>query len=325
MLKVIRLNQRHSWFRLGLFLISMLKRKGNSVARRILSKFSYFSLAQLPGHFYGFFLLSVFAWGLAIIDVRSHFSEPLRSLFFEWSSDVQAVTSLPTHWWMKNQDLIQTEMSLLKKNKALETELFQLKGRLQDLLSVEADNQALRALVQMKNRLPAEFKVAQVIGKNPDVFKQEIIVNLGAKDGVKKGFIALDHLGLIGQVVRVSDDASQILLLTDPVHALPVQNQKNGLDAVLVGTGSDNKLALMNVPVTADIQKGDTWITSGLEERFPFGYPVGEVSHIHRGSGETFAEISVKPYARFSAIRRVLIRFKEDEVERQEGLTPVLL
>ena len=75
----------------------------------------------------------------------------------------------------------------------------------------------------------------------------------------------------MGQIVHVGPFSSTVLLITDPNHALPVQVNRNGLRAIAVGTGQNDKLLLEHLPNNADIRVGDLIISSGLGRRFPIG------------------------------------------------------
>jgi rod shape-determining protein MreC len=97
------------------------------------------------------------------------------------------------------------------------------------------------------------------------------------------------------------------LLITDPSHALPVQNHRSGLRSLAVGVGPLNQLELAHLPNNADIRIGDVLVTSGLGGRFPAGYPVGRIVKIERNRGRPFATVTVQPSARLEQNREVLL------------------
>ena len=94
---------------------------------------------------------------------------------------------------------------------------------------------------------------------------------------------------------------------TDPSHAIPVADNRNGLRAVAMGTGSFDRLDIPNLPLNADIQQGDLLVTSGLGGRFPAGYPVAAVEKVERNPGQPFAESSARPIAHLEQSREVLL------------------
>ena len=118
----------------------------------------------------------------------------------------------------------------------------------------------------------------------------------------------------MGQIVHVGPFSSTVLLITDPNHALPVQVNRNGLRAIAVGTGQNDKLLLEHLPNNADIRVGDLIVSSGLGRRFPSGYPVGKIEKISRDPGEPFAKVMIKPSAQLSQSREVLMVWPYEKI-----------
>ena len=83
--------------------------------------------------------------------------------------------------------------------------------------------------------------------------------------------------GVFGQVARVEQLTSEVILVSDAAHAIPVQINRNGLRTIAVGTGDMSRLKLPYLPTSADVVAGDLLVTSGLGGGFPAGYPVGTV------------------------------------------------
>ena len=97
---------------------------------------------------------------------------------------------------------------------------------------------------------------------------------------------------------------------------------RNGLRAILLGTGDTDTLDLVHVPDTADIREGDLLVSSGLVGRFPRGYPVAEVSRISKEPGEPFVSIEATPKAQLNQSRLVLVVFPAENaapIETDEG------
>jgi len=105
----------------------------------------------------------------------------------------------------------------------------------------------------------------------------------------------IDHGGVVGQVTRVYPWVSEVTLITDKDHLVPVLNVRNGLRAVLAGTGNDAALEVRFVPLNADFQNGDRLVTSGIDGVYPPGLPVADVTHVERNTAFLFARITCKP------------------------------
>ena len=137
----------------------------------------------------------------------------------------------------------------------------------------------------------------------------------------------IDQIGVVGQVTRVYPWLAEITLITDKEQAVPVQNLRNGLRAVLGGTGNDGQLELKFIPLNADFQNGDQLVTSGIDGVYPPGLPVAVVSNVERNAAYLFARITCKPLAGVASHGQVLVlnwenKAPERPVEEEKPLRP---
>ena len=95
---------------------------------------------------------------------------------------------------------------------------------------------------------------------------------------------------------------------------MPVQSLRNGLRAVLGGTGNDGQLELKFIPLNADFQNGDQLVTSGIDGVYPPGLPVAEVTNVERNAAYLFARISCKPLAGVTSHSQVLVLNWENQL-----------
>ena len=205
--------------------------------------------------------------------------------------------------------------TLQEENSRLRNEALILKQKVQQMVSLRAENNRLRELLNTSEQLDDSVLVAELIGVDPDPYTHHIILNKGSTHGVFVGQPILDAQGLMGQVVEVLPYTSRVLLLADSNHAIPVQVSRNGVRAIAVGAGKLDELVLIYVPDTADIKAGDQLVSSGLGSRYPRGYPVGEITSVEHDPGEPFAFVRAKPAAYLDRSRYVLLVFsKESEL-----------
>ena len=154
--------------------------------------------------------------------------------------------------------------------------------------------------------------MAELVGIDPDPEKQLIVIDKGTEHNVFVGQPVVDANGLMGQVVSVSPFSSRVLLISDSTHSVPVQVVRSNLRLIAQGTGVTNRLELMHVQDTADINEGDVLVTSGLGNRFPVGYPVGTVNRVEHDPGKAFALVTAVPNAALDRTRHVLLVFRTD-------------
>lgn len=222
---------------------------------------------------------------------------------------VQLVSNFPYQVkdWVSMNTTSRTQLE--QKNVSLEKERLILLGKLQRSAELAAENLRLRQLLNATELLMQSVLVTEVIGVSPNPANHFVTVNRGRVDGVYVGQPVLDAEGLMGQVIEVFDNYSQVLLITDLNHALPVQVLRNGLRSVAEGSSDYNQMSLRFVSPTVDIQEGDKLVSSGLGGRFPVGYPVGTVSSIIKNPGEKFMDIKIKPSAKLDKSRHLLLVF----------------
>ena len=119
--------------------------------------------------------------------------------------------------------------------------------------------------------------VTQVIAADLNPNSQQLLIDKGTQDGVYQGQAAVDAHGVVGQVMEADLHASRILVLTDSLSRIPLQNNRTGDRVIATGLGRVGRLDLMNVTDQADIQVGDTYSASGMGLHYPVGYPVAKV------------------------------------------------
>lgn len=237
----------------------------------------------------------------------------VRSLLSIVVAPAQYLINWPTKMLVWVEESFGSQQKLLAENEDLQAQVLLLKAQLQKLLLLEQENNQLRALLQSSPRSNEKVLVAQLLAVDPDPFAQQVIINKGSKQGVYLGQPVLDGNGVFGQVIQVGEFTSRVLLITDTRSAIPIEDSNSGVRGILVGKGDSTQLALIDMPVTANIKVGDSLVTSGLGERFPTGYPVGTVVSIGAISGRPFAHIIVTPSARINQTHLVLLVWPQFE------------
>ena len=178
---------------------------------------------------------------------------------------------------------------------------------MQQVYKLESENKRLYELMDSKPKTNDEYIFADIISTSNILDKHQILINRGSKDGIKLGSSIVDSNGIIGHVIRDQIFASEVLLISDLEHAIPIEIVRTGLRSIAVGTGNHARLKINMLPVNSDIQKEDILITSGLGGRYPEGFPVGTVKNIKSNSGESFLEVEILPFANLKTINEVWI------------------
>ncbi len=209
------------------------------------------------------------------------------------------------------------------ENKVLREQLREKNADLLLLDQLKVENQRLRLLLNSPLRTDEYKKIAEVLTAETDVYRQQVVINQGERDGAYVGQPVIDEKGVIGQIISVGENTSRVLLLTDVTHSIPVQVLRNDVRVIASGTGHADELTLENVPRSADIEKGDLLVTSGLGGRFVEGYPVAVVQSISRDGGNYFATIKAKPLASLDRLRYLLLLWPSNmDMAKVKSMTP---
>ena len=251
-------------------------------------------------------LYCLLALALIIVDKRFDHLGKIRRMLSVVAYPVQIAVASPFEGWHWFRDSVTTRDALRADKTMLEAELRVAQFRLQRYEALEAETVRLRALRDSTAGVTERFVVGDIMNVDLDAFRERVLVDKGASDGIYVGQAVLDSGGVFGQVARVGQLTSEVILVSDPAHAIPVQINRNGLRTVAVGTGDINRLKLPYLPTSADVVAGDLLVTSGLGGGFPAGYPVGTIAEVKRDPAQSLADIDVKPAAALDRSKELL-------------------
>lgn len=217
------------------------------------------------------------------------------------------VINWPTNLIITISSNLASKRALLKDNIFLRSELLETNVKLQRLGFLEQENSQLRTLLNLTKQIKNKFLVAQLLTLVVNGFNKQILVDKGEVDGVYEGQPVIDADGLFGQIISVGSEASKVLLITDVKSAVPAKVVRNGMQAIVVGTGHIDSLELINISETADVKPGDSLVTSGIGYRFPPGYSIGVVKEVKHIPGERFVKVLLTPNSRINSSSNVLL------------------
>ena len=251
-------------------------------------------------------LYCLLALALIIVDKRFDHLGKIRRMLSVVAYPVQIAVASPFEGWHWFRDSVTTRDALRADRTKLEAELRVAQFRLQRYEALEAETVRLRALRDSTAGVTDRFVIGDIMNVDLDAFRERVLVDKGASDGIYVGQAVLDSGGVFGQVARVGQLTSEVILVSDPAHAIPVQINRNGLRTVAVGTGDTNRLKLPYLPTSADVVAGDLLVTSGLGGGFPAGYPVGTIAEVKRDPAQSLADVDVKPAAALDRSKELL-------------------
>ena len=252
---------------------------------------------------------------LMFMDQLGHYVPRIRGAMELAFEPVFHVAGWPAKAFQSVELRTRERTDLIAENQQLLQQLLKVSGSVQTQAALQQENQRLRDLLGATRGRAYLFQFAEMQRVDLDPFSHKIWINRGDKHGVVIGQAVIDGLGIVGQVEDVHRHFSTVRLISDPDHALPVQINRTGLRTVAFGSGETRHLLMPNVPLQADVSPGDLIVTSGLGDRFPPGFPVGEVERVERDGGGTFAMVYMRPFAALDRGREVLLIDPQEAVE----------
>jgi len=254
-----------------------------------------------------FVIAVTFSVATMVVDVRFEALSFVRQALKTSLWPIEKLASAPQEFSRSFAQWLSFRVSLVGRLESLSLDNERLKTEQLKLQTLRAENAELRRLLSVKERFSEQLLQAEINRLSNDPFIHRATINRGFLASVKKGQPVLSADGLIGQVVAVYPHASEVLLVTDSTHQLPVQVTRTRDRAIAIGVGLLNRLELRNLPDTVDMVSGDLLETSGLGGRFQSGIPVARVIDVIRSPGQPFARVMAVPIAQLSRLSLVMV------------------
>ena len=249
----------------------------------------------------------ILSFGLIYLDHKDQYLNKVRSYISATIYPLYVATNAPKNIFLNLKESMGQREKIVLENQRLKTENIALSSKIQKIYKLEKENRRLHELLDSKPKSEDVFVLAEIIAENPDPFKHRIIINKGSKENVQVNQSVADSKGIIGHIFRDQIFGSEVLLITAPEHAIPIEVARTGLRSIALGTGSYEEIQLSFLAANTDIQKGDILLTSGLGEQYPSGYPVGVIEQVSVIEGEPFLEVLAKPFAKLTNINEVWV------------------
>lgn len=171
----------------------------------------------------------------------------------------------------------QSYQRLAEQNRDLRRELQQMKAWKEAALQLDQENARLLDLNNVRLDPKLTFVTGVVMTDSGSPFRQTVLLNVGARDGIVDGWPTMDGIGLVGRISGIGRVTSRVILLTDTTSRVPVMIQPSGQRAILAGDNTMNPpLEFLENPDV--VRPGDTVVSSGDGGLFPADLLVGEVA-----------------------------------------------
>ena len=252
-------------------------------------------------------LFALIAVGLLMADSRFKALASIRQAVGVALYPVQVIAMLPRDAFFATTQYFTALSTLKDENRQMREQQVLNAQLLQQSRQLQAENAYLRKLLEASERIQLKTVMSEILYDARDPFSRKVIIDRGDSHGIKAGHPVIDDLGVVGQVTRVFPFTSEITLLTDKEHAIPVQVLRSGVRSVAYGRGQTGELELRFMASNADIQPGDVLTTSGIDGVYPAGLAVATVMTVDTKTSDAFARILCEPAAGVSRHRQLLV------------------
>lgn len=182
----------------------------------------------------------------------------------------------PVVWAHEVFSDFQSYSRLLEQNRELREELRQMKAWKEAALQLGQENARLLDLNQVRLDPQLTHVTGVVLADSGSPFRQSVLLNVGARDGIRDGWATMDGIGLVGRISGVGPKTARVILLTDSNSRVPVTVQPSGQKAIL--SGDNSTLPPLDFLEDQDeVRPGDRVVSSGDGGVFPAGLLVGQV------------------------------------------------
>jgi rod shape-determining protein MreC len=201
------------------------------------------------------------------------------------------------------------------ENRQLKDQIEQMRLQQVRLADDAAQARRLQTLLAFKEQFISHTVAAQVIGSSGSDLSRIIYIDKGEKAGIQRDMAVMTSDGIVGKVLLAYPSVAQVLLINDQSSGVGALLEKTRLQGVLRGT-ANGEVMLERVMSDEQVLPGETVLTSGGDQIFPKGLPVGTVMKVGNGR-DLFLNIRIKPAADLSKLEEVLVL-----VEKQERQAP---
>jgi rod shape-determining protein MreC len=274
-------------------------------------------------------IFSFISMAMMLADQRYNIVQPARWVLSLMIYPVQWLALRPQVTWHDMGDVFEGKQDVLDNLQAAQAQLLAQSVRTVQLEQLELENRHLRELLELRQRMGTPAVAAEVLYEAGDPFTRKMVLDKGALSGMVQGSPVMDEQGILGQITRVHPLVSEITLVTDREHSMPVLNTRTGARGVAFGeSGGAPLLELRYMATNADIEIDDVLTTSGVDGVYPPGIPVAKVVKVERRADTVFARILCESLARVQGARHVMVLapvklpIESVEVERETPVQP---
>ena len=216
------------------------------------------------------------------------------------------------------KDIIFSYEEIIAENENLKKENMELKIQKERNQKILEENERLLKLLEMKENsiYKGNLKFARVSFSDINNLNNKIFIDLGAEDGIKIDMITVYGDYLVGKIVAVHNNYSEVELITNPNSIISAKTMR---DILGIARGSDEEDGLLYFQpsiVEDNLKEGDEIITSGISDIYPEGIKIGKIEEIDEKENYGYKRVTLKPDFESKDLRELIVIGRENTVNR---------
>ena len=216
------------------------------------------------------------------------------------------------------KDIIFSYEDIIKENENLKKENMELKIQKERNQKIHEENERLLKLLEMKENsvYKGDLKFARVSFSDINNLNNKIFIDLGTKDGIKIDMIAVYGDYLVGKIVAVHNNYSEVELITNPISIISAKTM-NDILGIARGSDEENGFLYFQPSIVEDnLKEGDEIVTSGISDIYPESIKLGKIEKIDNKENYSYKMVTIKPGFESKDLREVIIIGRENTVNR---------
>jgi rod shape-determining protein MreC len=205
-------------------------------------------------------------------------------------------------------------------NARLTGEVTDLRARLQEARTHAAGADDMRALLDLRPRLPWTTTGADVVAGSISPDFQSVTIDKGLGEGVRQEMPVIARGGVVGRVVQAAGHTAIVQFVIDRSAAVACRVERSGTEGIALGNG-DGTLRLEYLSATADVRQDDLVATSGIDGIYPPDLSLGHIEQVER-AGSAFTRVIIRAAVDFSRLEHVLVLLSPRPVEAPPAPVP---
>ena len=255
---------------------------------------------------FGFIILLIVSLSLMGLDSRKGIHHQIKEKSNILSIPVIFVLNSPKNISESLKNLFKSKAELFKMNQELEKKIVDLSIANQKLILIDEENIQLRKSLKIANYLGIDSIAAEIILPSINNGKEVILINKGKNYGIEIGQPVINNIGLIGQIIFVGDNYSEVNPITSKKYIVPAILE-NASDNIIVRGNGNKYLEVSMFPSHRKIKIGDIIMTSGIDSLYPKGIKIGRIIEITPKANNQFHHLLIAPFSRPKTYSQVRI------------------